>query len=137
MHPHLKSSARAYQQVHVETGTASADPHKLIEMLLQGALESMTRARGALARSDQATKIEEVRRAVRIVEEGLRSSLDHASGGQIAQDLDRLYSYITWRLAMANLRNDQAMLTECFNLLSSVYEAWCAIRGSVGSGRLQ
>jgi flagellar protein FliS len=137
MYAYQKHSANSYQQVHVQTGISSADPHKLIEMLLDGALEATTKARGALERGDHATKTHQIRRAVLIVEEGLRSALDHAAGGKIADDLDRLYRYIAWRLTIANLRNDQGILQECFGLLSTVHESWCAIRGAVGSGRLQ
>ncbi|MFY8083359.1 MAG: flagellar export chaperone FliS [Rubrivivax sp.] len=132
-----KPTDQSYQQVHVSTGVASADPHKLIEMLLQGALDAITKARGALDRGDHAVKSQEIRHAVRIVEEGLRSCLDHTAGGQIATDLDRLYKYVTWRLTQSNLRNDAELLQECHDLISTIHDSWCAIRGSVGSGRMQ
>lgn len=137
MYAFQKHTANSYQQMHVETGVAAADPHKLIEMLLEGGLDAIAKARGAVERGDQATKSKAIRQAVLIVEEGLRSSLDHTAGGKIAEDLDRLYKYVGWRLTIANLRNDQQILQECFNLLSTVHESWCAIRGTVGSGRLQ
>lgn len=137
MYAFQKHTASSYQQVQVETGVTSADPHKLIEMLLEGSLEAITKARGAMQRDDQAAKAQAIRHAVLIVEEGLRSSLDHAAGGKIASDLNQLYKYVAWRLTVANLRNDQEILQECFGLLSTVHESWCAIRGSVGSGRLQ
>jgi flagellar protein FliS len=137
MYAFQKHTANSYQQVHVETGIAVADPHKLIEMLLEGGLEAINKARGAIERGDQDTKSQAIRQAVLIVEEGLRSSLDHTAGGKIAEDLDRLYKYVAWRLTVANLRNDLEILQECFELLSTVHESWCAIRGTVGSGRLQ
>lgn len=137
MYAFQKHTANSYQQVHVETGIAVADPHKLIEMLLEGGLEAINKARGAIERGDQAIKSQAIRQAVLIVEEGLRSCLDRTAGGQIADDLDRLYKYVAWRLTVANLRNDQEILQECFGLLSTVHESWCAIRGTVGSGRLQ
>ncbi|MFN9281333.1 MAG: flagellar export chaperone FliS [Rubrivivax sp.] len=137
MYSFQKHTASSYQQVQVETGIAVADPHKLIEMLLEGGLEAINKARGAVERGDQATKSAAIRQAVLIVEEGLRSSLDHTAGGKIAEDLDRLYKYVAWRLTVANLRNDQEILQECFGLLSTVHDSWCAIRGTVGSGRLQ
>jgi hypothetical protein len=68
---------------------------------------------------------------------GREPLLDHALTGKIAEELDRLYKYVGWRLTVANLRNDQEILQECFDLLSTVHESWCAIRGTVGSGRLQ
>jgi flagellar protein FliS len=134
--PH-KSLASTYHQVHVETSAAAADPHKLIDMLLEGALDAIAKAAGAMDRKDIATKSNHISRAIRIIEEGLRSSLDKTSGGKVAQDLDVLYQYLVKRLTLANLRNDLTALAECTKLLQPVREAWQSIRPSVGSGRPQ
>ena len=67
-----------------------------------------------------------IERAVRIVEEGLRSNLN-AGGGKLAADLGNLYAYIAQRLTHANLRNDPAALDECQGLLEPLRQAWAAI----------
>ena len=66
-------------------------------------------------------------RAVRIVEEGLRAGLDLNAGGQLARDLDELYTYLCMRLTLANLRNDEAGLDECQRLVLPLQQAWQAI----------
>lgn len=134
--PH-KSFASTYHQVHVETSASAADPHKLIDMLLEGAMDAIAKAAGAMERGDIAAKGTHLGKASRIIEEGLRASLDKTSGGQVAQDLDTLYQYVVRQLTRANLRNDLAILSECTQLLRPVREAWQAIRPSVGSGRPQ
>jgi flagellar protein FliS len=66
-------------------------------------------------------------KAIRIIDEGLKASLNLAEGGEVAQNLSDLYAYITLRLTQANLRNDPAALDECVNLLKPVREAWLQI----------
>ena len=132
-----RSYADSYHRVHVESGAQCGDPHKLIEMLLQGAIDAIHKARGALERQDLRIKGEQVGKAVRIVEEGLRAALDPVAGGQIAAELDQLYGYVVRKLTLANIRNDDAALMECAQLLQPIQEAWAGIRPSVGSGRPQ
>ena len=137
MYAAARSYADSYHRVHVETGIETADPHKLIEMLLQGAIDTINKARGALERHDLRTKGEQLGKAVRIIEEGLRGALDPKSGGKLAQDLDQLYAYIVRQLTLANIRNDDRAMAECVSLLLPVKDAWSGIRPSMGSGRPQ
>lgn len=129
----FRSQATAYGHVQVETGVAAADPHKLVEMLYDGALDAIARARGALARGDIEGKCHAIGQAVRIIEEGLRSALNRKDGGELAENLNQTYLYLTTRLTQANLHNDDAALQECFRLLSPIRDAWVAIRSSIKS----
>jgi flagellar protein FliS len=106
-------------------------------MLLQGAIDAINQARGALERKDIRVKGEQIGKAVRIVEEGLRASLDATAGGRIASELDQLYAYIVRKLTLANVRNDDQAMMECVQLLTPICDAWAGIRPSVGSGRPQ
>ncbi|PPE67857.1 flagellar export chaperone FliS [Caldimonas caldifontis] len=124
----FRSQATAYGHVQVETGVSGADPHKLVEMLYDGAIDAMARARGALARGDIEAKGKAIGQAVRIIEEGLRAALNHQQGGEVAENLNNVYLYITARLTHANLRNDDAALQECVKLLTPIREAWVAMK---------
>lgn len=117
----------AYTQVNVETGVAAADPHKLIGMLYEGLLQSLARAREAMRAGEIARKGESISRAIRILEEGLRGSLDIARGGSIAQQLDALYEYMINRLLFANLKNDPATVEEVARLATELRDAWQAM----------
>ena len=132
-----RTFADSYHRVHVETGVQVGDPHKLIEMLLQGAIDAIHKARGALERQDLRVKGEQISKAVRIVEEGLRAALDPVAGGQIATELDQLYGYVVRKLTLSNIRNDDQGLMECVQLLTPIQDAWAGIRPAVGSGRPQ
>ncbi|MBL0720451.1 flagellar export chaperone FliS [Piscinibacter sp. Jin2] len=119
--------ANAYRQVGVETEVDAANPHQLITMLYGGLVDSIQRARGAMRQGEIADKGAALTRAIRILEEGLRSALDRSAGGALAEQLDGLYSYLAHRLLEANLRNDEAMLDECLRLVQPLREAWAAI----------
>ena len=116
-----------YQQVGVETRLATASPHQLVAMLFEGYMEAVAQARGAMRNRQIGAKGAAISRAVRIIEEGLRAGLDRNAGGGLAQDLDELYGYLTWRLTMANLRNDEEGLAESQRLVEPLREAWAAI----------
>jgi flagellar secretion chaperone FliS len=116
-----------YGQVGVETSTNTASPHRLVGMLFEGYMESLARARGAMRDGLVEVKGRAIARAVSIVEEGLRASLNREAGGKLSQDLDDLYNYVAMRLTLANVRNDPAMLDECQRLMVPVQEAWESI----------
>ncbi len=127
--------AQMYSQVGVETGVQGASPHKLVAMLFDGYFESLMRAKAALAAGDTALKGSEIGRAVRIVEEGLKASLNLAAGGTLASDLSELYAYVTLRLTQANLKNDAAALDECRALMKPLHDAWTSIAAQVEGAR--
>jgi len=116
-----------YQQVSVETRLAGATPHALVAMLFDGWMEAVAQARGAMRSGDVGAKCHAIGRAVRIIDEGLRAGLDLNAGGALARDLHDLYGYLTLRLTIANLRNDEAALEECQSLMRPLQEAWTAI----------
>jgi len=124
-----------YAAVGVETRLAGANPHQLVAMLFDGFQEAVAQARGALRGGQLGAKGLAIGRAVRILEEGLRAGLDLQAGGALARDLDELYGYLTMRLTMANLRNDDAALEECARLLKTLQDAWTAIGPQVQRAR--
>jgi flagellar protein FliS len=124
---HAKRLGGMYQQIGVETRLAGANAHQLVAMLFDGFTEALAQARGALAGGDALLKGQAIGRAVRIIEEGLRAGLDLSAGGALARDLADLYDYLVMRLTLANLRNDDSVLTECQRLIKPVQEAWTQI----------
>ena len=126
-------SASVYKRVAVETGVQAADSHRLVGMLFDGLLQAVATARGAMERGDLVVKGEQIGKAVRIVEEGLKAGLDPA-GGEMAQNLRALYAYSVRRLTEANLRNDPNALAEVATLIEPVAQAWQDIRGQALQG---
>lgn len=117
----------AYVQNTIETGVEEADPHRLVAMLFDGAIQAVAEARIRLAEGNIAERGRAISKAIAIVEEGLRSSLDLAQGGAIAQRLDELYRYICAQLLTANLKAQVEPLIEADRLLTELQSGWKAI----------
>jgi flagellar protein FliS len=120
------SNLAAYQSAAAHGGVAASDPHRLIVMLMDGAVERIVTARGCMQRNETAEKARLINRAVSIIGE-LRSSLDLRSGGQIAANLAELYEYMCRRLLRATTENRVDMLDEVSTLLHEIRAAWLAI----------
>jgi flagellar secretion chaperone FliS len=116
----------AYRNTLVHGGVASADPHALVQMLLDAALDRMTQARGCIERGELVSKAKLLHSCVILVAE-LRGSLDLAKGGALAQNLRDLYEYMTRRLLLANVRSDVSIIAEVQSLLGQIRSAWVAI----------
>ena len=115
-----------YKQVGTHVGVATADPHRLITLLYEGALERIAVAKGALQRGEIAFKGQKIGEAINILD-GLLASLDQEKGGELAQNLEELYLYMQRRLLEANLNNDIVILDEVSALVESIKNAWAAI----------
>ena len=120
-------SASTYRTLSVQTGVVDASPHRLIEMLLDGALESIARARVAMGLGDVQARVSAITRALRIVDEGLKAALDPVAGGEIAVNLGQIYGYVTVLLTQANNDRDDDKLVEAARLLETVREGWRGI----------
>jgi flagellar protein FliS len=124
-------SANTYKTVGLETSVSGASPHQLVSLLFDGVLQSLTAARGAIVNRDFATKGRSIGRVVRILEEGLKASLDAQRGGEVAATLLSLYDFCIFKITEANLRNDVAMVDEVISLIQPVADGWNQIRSQV------
>ncbi|MDH1253836.1 flagellar export chaperone FliS [Comamonas thiooxydans] len=122
--PVSSRATSAYRQVGVQSGLESASPHRLVQMLFDGLLQNLNTAIGALQRGDIELKGQQIGRAVRILEEGLKGGLNREQGGELAANLGSLYDYCVQRLTQANLRNDAAPVEEVLTLMSPVAKSW-------------
>lgn len=117
----------AYGQTQVSSSIESASPHKLVTMLYEGALIAIANARVQLERGDVAARGAAISKAIAIIDEGLKISVDMEAGGELAQNLHALYEYMSHRLLMANIHSDQAALEEVEKLLRELKSAWDSI----------
>lgn len=119
--------ANAYAKVGIETGVIAASPHKLIVMLYEGAIVAISNAITHMNSGNIAAKGQSISKAIAIIENGLKASLDKKSGGEIAVSLDALYEYMNNRLIQANLQNQVEALEEVQQLLRDLKSSWDAI----------
>ena len=121
-----KSALREYRDVGASTRVMSADPHTLILMLMDGALDAMAAAKGHVQRGAIEDKGRSLARAIAIID-GLRASLDRSASPDLSDNLDDLYDYMSRRLLHANLRDDIAAIDEVAGLLREIRSAWDSI----------
>ncbi|WP_419811818.1 flagellar export chaperone FliS [Bacterioplanoides sp.] len=123
----VKSGAKQYQQVNGTSEVLDADPHRLIQLLMEAALTRMSQAKGAIERNEMDTKANLLGRVMEIIQT-LQDSLDHSSGGEISSNFERLYDYMNRRLLEASSLNDLDMIDEVMGLLLEVKSGWDGIR---------
>lgn len=116
--------ANAYAKIGVETGVVAASPHKLIVMLFDGASLAIANAKIHLKAGETSKKGMAISKAITIIDSGLRASLDKTRGGEVAQNLDALYEYMSSQLLIANINNQIELLEEVGNLLTTLKSAW-------------
>jgi len=124
MNPML--ALRQYQKIGAQAQTSEASPHRLVQMLMEGGLDRIAQAKGAMERKDIASKGIFISKAIGIVG-GLREGLDLENQAESVAELDALYTYMTKRLAEANIKTDPKILDEVADLLRTVKEGWDAI----------
>ena len=118
-----RTALGAYKVTKNQSAIDDASPHQLITMLLEGALERVASASGAMGRGEISVSGESIGKAIGIID-SLRVSLDREQGGQIADNLSALYDYMTRRLLEANATKDADMLGEVAGLLREIKVAW-------------
>ena len=121
--------AEAYRRIEAE----SRSPMELVVMLYDGAIRFVGEARAAMARRDVAARGEAISRTLNIVAE-LQNTLNIAEGGTIAQELDRLYTFINLRLLDVTLKQDAAALDEVEKVLVTLRDGWAQIATTVPAG---
>lgn len=114
----------AYNKVGLETGVDMSNPHRLILMLLDGAIFTLGSAGQAMKDRKIAEKGKLISSAISIISGGLQASIDKKEGGELAERLDALYNYMCTRLLQANLHNDLAAIQEVSALLGEIKAGW-------------
>ncbi len=116
--------ARAYQNQSILT----ASPGQLVLLMYDGALRFMAQARAGFALdADNPRRIEVINTALlrtQAILHEMRANLNMEAGGEVAENLDRLYDYHLRRLMQSNLRKDEEPLIEVEGLIRTLRDAW-------------
>ena len=113
----------AYQQTTTEAQAATAEPHKLVVMLIDGFLDEMARVEGHIKGERYQHKGKSVSKCLEILA-GLDSALDLHQGGQVAENLHNLYDYCAQTLYQASLENDTSVLASVNDVMANLKEGW-------------
>lgn len=123
----MRNPAESYAKVSVDAAIETADPHRLVLMLFDGAMAAVSLARIHMMAEDIPQKGAAISKAIDLISSGLKASLDMESGGGLSERLAALYDYMAQRLLFANLKNSVAALDEVSELLNSLRDAWSQI----------
>ena len=113
-----------YRQVDTVTSVSEASAHKLVMLLFDGAIAAILQARHALTIGDTETKLATLTKAMRIIDEGLKASVESEGDASLANNLRALYDHMVSRLFMANLHNSDVPLAEVARLLGDLRSTW-------------
>lgn len=127
------SGLNQYQTVGLQSKVSSSTPHSLVAMLLDGMLEKLAKASGAIQRGDISMQGSAISSAIRIVD-ALRASLDHEKGGELAGNLGAMYDYMEKRLIEANLKSNVKIIDEVTSLIDQIKFGWDAIPTELRGG---
>ena len=125
----INSVAAQYKRINHESGVESASPHRLVQMLMSGALERLIQARAAMEHGNVARKGESLGKATSIIA-GLQASLSREQAPELVDNLDGLYDYMQRRLLEANVHNDVSKVDEVSELMRNIKSAWDEIGGT-------
>lgn len=115
--------APACTQVSNTARVASANPHQLITILFEEALDDLGRAGRAIMAGDLAAKSRHLSHAATLVA-ALDCSLDHEKGGEIARSLATVYAFVRARILRAGLKNDADQCRIAAETLGEIASAW-------------
>ena len=121
--------ARSY----VQTQTTAATPLELVVMLYDAGVRHADAAHGAMVAGDIPARRTAMNKLMAIVAE-LQNTLDLSRGGQVARDLDDLYTYMTSRLITAVSEQDARPIDEVRRLLVTLQEGWREIARTQTAG---
>ncbi|HEY1844038.1 MAG TPA: flagellar export chaperone FliS [Buttiauxella sp.] len=119
-----KTGQSAYAQVSLESQVAGATPHQLITLLLEGAVSAMVRAKIYFETGNIAKRGEMISRAINIIDNGLRASLNHEVGGQVTEEMESLYEYVSRSLLLLNLEKKPEELPHLIEIMNNLSTTW-------------
>lgn len=119
----VNKALNQYANVNNHEAVSGASPHRLIQLLMDGALQRMAEGKGAMQRNDTNLKGIALGRAISIVG-GLSDSLNMEVDSDIPANLQSLYEYMVDCLMRGNIENDETKITEAMNLLRTIKSGW-------------
>jgi flagellar secretion chaperone FliS len=118
MQPYAKASDQYLVQ-----RILGASPQQVVAMLLEGGQRFLAQAVQAFERHDIAAKAHATNRVLAIVEE-LTLRLNHDEGGELVDNLVRIYDWWTREILTASATKDPARLDRISRQMGELRQAW-------------
>ena len=115
-------AAHTYKQQQVNTAT----PAKMVFMLFEKTLSRLQEAQHAIERNDIQGRCNANCSAQELIAH-LSNTLDMDQGGEIAANLERLYTHCMLRLMDVDRKNDSTAAAEVIKLLTPLRDSWAEL----------
>jgi len=112
--------------IYEDTAVTTQNQGRLVVMLYDGAIKFLNKAVIDMQTGDLEAKSKNIQRAKDIIFE-LNTVLDLEAGGEVAQNLRKIYNFMNAHLTQANIENDVKMTYEVIGILKKVNEGWRAV----------
>jgi flagellar protein FliS len=122
----VNHQVKKYKQAQNELSLLAANPHEVIQVLMKELMTQLYLAKAGIERADIEARSNAINKAINLIG-GLKGGLNMDAGGDIADNLDNLYNYMTMRLSEANLHTSVEIIEEIKNLFLPIKEAWDGI----------
>lgn len=119
----MRGSLQAYKKVSVDSQLSAASPHKIVQMLMAGAIERLIQGKAAMQQGNIPVKGERLGKALDIII-SLRGCLSMDDGGDIARNLDQLYEFMISQITRANQSNETQPIDDVVDILREIKSAW-------------
>ncbi len=119
----MRGSLQAYKKVSIDSQLTSATPHRVIQMLMAGAIERLVQGKAAMEQGTLSVKGERLGKALDIIM-SLRSCLSMEEGGEISSNLDALYDFMVRQISVANQENNPDLIDDVVEMLREIKSAW-------------
>lgn len=119
----LNDGFSAYKNTSIDGRAASADIHKLVLMLFDGFLDELEHVEGHIQQKRFDKKAQGIEKMMRILG-GLEASLDLDKGGEVAENMRKLYEHCGQSLLQASLKNDLTFLDSVRTVMTNLQEGW-------------
>lgn len=119
----MRGSLQAYKKVSVDSQLSAASPHRVVQMLMAGAIERLIQGKVAMEQGNIPLKGERLGKALDIII-SLRSCLSMDDGGEIASNLDQLYDFMITQVTLANQANNPQPIDDVIDIIREIKSAW-------------
>ncbi len=113
-------------ETYQENSITTQSQGRIVVMLYEGAIKFLKYAIFEMQAGRQETKSKYLNKTEDIINE-LNTVLDMETGGEIANNLRALYTFMIRNIHEANIQKSQAKLEEVIKLLEELNQSWKAI----------
>jgi flagellar protein FliS len=121
----------SYHATNLDAQTSRASPIELVLLLTDGLLEELARTRAHIVGKRYEQRAASINKCVDIIN-GLSSSLDFESGGEVVSNLANLYDFCAHHLNAASIKQDPKMVDEVVRIMTTIRQGWAGVQARNG-----